>query len=317
MGENGGMRLRIFLEPQQGATYEDQLAVARATEELGFDALFRSDHFLSMGDHVDGLPGPTDSWITLAGLARETSRIRLGTLMTAATFRHPGLLAIAVAQVDRMSGGRVEFGFGSGWFEDEHTAYGVPFPPTPRERFDRYEEQLDIITGLWRTPVGEMFRYEGKHYRLTEGPALPKPQQAPSPPILLGGTGRTRTPRMAAKYADEYNVPFASIEETTQAFGRTRDAVRAAGRNGPMIYSAAQVLCVGRNEAEFTRRAERIGRAPDELRQNGLAGSPAELVDKIGRFQEAGAERMYLQMLDMADLEHLELVAGEVVPQLD
>lgn len=310
------MRLRIFLEPQQGATYEDQLAVARATEELGFDALFRSDHYLSMGDHVDGLPGPSDAWITLAGLARDTSRIRLGTLMTAATFRYPGPLAISVAQVDRMSGGRVEFGFGSGWFEAEHTAYGIPFPASARERFDRYEEQLDIITGLWSTPVGEIFHYEGKHYRLTEGPALPKPQQGPRPPVLIGGAGRTRTPRLAAKYADEYNVPFASLEETTEAYGRTRDAVRASGRDAPMVYSAAQVLCVGRDEAEIARRAERIGREPAELRQNGLAGSPGELVDKIGRFGEAGAERIYLQMLDMSDLDHLELVASEVVPQL-
>lgn len=311
------MRLRIFLEPQQGATYEDQLAVARATEDLNFDALFRSDHFLFMGDHVSGLPGPTDAWVTLAGLARETSRIRLGTLMTAATFRYPGPLAISVAQVDHMSGGRVEFGFGAGWFEEEHTAYGIPFPATARERFDRYEEQLEIITGLWETPVGETFRYEGEHYRLSEGPALPKPKQAPRPPVLIGGTGPRRTPRLAAKYADEYNVPFSSLEDTAAAFERTRAAVRAAGRTTPMAYSAAQVLCVGKDEAEVARRAERIGRQVPELRENGLAGTPNELVDKIGRFAEAGAERMYLQMLDMSDLDHLELVASQVVPQLD
>ncbi|MFW6641152.1 LLM class F420-dependent oxidoreductase [Nocardiopsis algeriensis] len=311
------MRLRIFLEPQQGATYEDQLAVAKATEALGFDALFRSDHYLHMGDHVTGLPGPTDAWITLAGLARETSRIRLGTLMTAATFRHPGPLAIAVAQVDRMSGGRVEFGFGAGWFEDEHSAYGIPFPLTARERFDRYEEQLDIITGLWATEPGDTFRYEGKHYRLSEGPALPKPQQSPRPPVLIGGTGLRRTPRLAATFADEYNVPFASVEETSAAFDRTRQAVAAAERERPMAYSAAQVLCVGRDEAQVAERAGRIGREVDELRRNGLAGTPDELVDKIGRFAEIGAECMYLQVLDMADLDHLELVAAKVAPQLD
>ncbi|NYH50576.1 MULTISPECIES: LLM class F420-dependent oxidoreductase [Nocardiopsis] len=311
------MRLRIFLEPQQGATYEDQLAVARAVEDLGFDALFRSDHYLRMGDHVSGLPGPTDAWITLAGLARDTSRIRLGTLMSAATFRYPGPLAISVAQVDRMSGGRVEFGFGAGWFEEEHAVYGIPFPATARERFDRYEEQLDIITGLWSTPVGETFRYEGKHYRLAEGPALPKPQQGPRPPVLIGGTGPKRTPRLAAKYADEYNVPFASVEDTAAAFGRTRAAVGALGRRAPMVYSAAQVLCVGKDEAEVARRAERIGREVPELRENGLAGTPDELVEKIGLFAAAGAERMYLQMMDMSDLDHLELVASQVVPQLD
>ena len=311
------MRLRIFLEPQQGATYEDQLAVARAAEDLGFDALFRSDHYLHMGDHVNGLPGPTDAWITLAGLARDTSRIRLGTLMTAATFRHPGPLAISVAQVDRMSGGRIEFGFGAGWFEQEHAAYGIPFPAAARERFDRYEEQLDIITGLWTTPVGETFRYEGRHYRLAEGPALPKPQQGPRPPVVIGGTGLKRTPRLAAKFADEYNVPFASLEETEAAFDRTTEAVRASGRGAPMVYSAAQVLCVGRDDAEVAERAAAIGRGPDELRRNGLAGSPEEVVDKIGRFGAVGAERIYLQVLDMTDLDHLELVASAVAPRLD
>lgn len=312
-----GMRLRIFLEPQQGATYEDQLAVARAAEDLGFDALFRSDHFLHMGDHASGLPGPSDAWITLAGLARDTSRIRLGTLMTAATFRYPGPLAVSAAQVDRMSNGRVEFGFGAGWYEAEHTAYGIPFPATARERFDRYEEQLDIITGLWGTPEGGTFRYEGKYYRLSEGPALPKPQQGPYPPVLIGGTGAKRTPRLAAKYADEYNVPFSSVQDTEAAFERTRQAVGAAERSAPMVYSAAQVLCVGRGEAEIAARAGRIGREVAELRENGLAGSPDELVDRIGRFKAIGAERLYLQLLDMSDLDHLELVASRVVPQLD
>lgn len=147
----GSMRLRIFTEPQQGASYETLLAVAKASEDLGFDGFFRSDHYLKMGN-VSGLPGPTDAWITLAGLARETSRIRLGTLMTAATFRLPGPLAISVAQVDQMSGGRVEFGFGAGWFEAEHTAYGIPFPAGINERFDRFEEQLAIITGCGLRP---------------------------------------------------------------------------------------------------------------------------------------------------------------------
>ncbi len=311
----GRMRLRIFTEPQQGASYDTLLTVAKATEDLGYDAFFRSDHFLRMGD-TDGLPGPTDAWVTLAGLARETSRIRLGTLMTAATFRHPGPLAISVAQVDRMSDGRVEFGFGAGWYEDEHTAYGIPFPATARERFDRYEEQLDIITGLWATPVGETFSFEGRHYRLAEGPALPKPQQAPRPPVLIGGTGAKRTPRLAAAYADEYNVPFSSIEDTAAAFERTRNAVKAAGRSEPMVYSAAQVLCCGRDDAEVARRAAAIGRDVAELKENGLAGSPAEIVDKVGRFAEVGAERMYLQVLDLSDLDHLELVASQVAPQV-
>src|SRR5580704_10818810 len=148
------MKVRIFVEPQQGATYQQLLEVARVTEAGGFDALFRSDHYLTMGG--DGLPGPTDAWVTLAGLARETSRIRLGTLVTSATFRWPGVLAISVAQVDAMSGGRVELGLGAGWYDGEHTAYGIPFPALG-ERFERLDEQLAIITGLWSTPPGERF----------------------------------------------------------------------------------------------------------------------------------------------------------------
>src|SRR6202789_1534777 len=143
------MKLRIFVEPQQGATYEQLLAVAQTTEECGFDAFFRSDHYLAMGG--DGLPGPTDAWVTLGALARETSRIRLGTMVTSATFRLPGPLAVAVAQVDAMSAGRVEFGLGTGWYQAEHRAYGIPFPPT-KERFERLAEQLAVITGLWSTP---------------------------------------------------------------------------------------------------------------------------------------------------------------------
>ncbi len=309
------MLLRIFTEPQQGASYDTLLRVAKATEEYGFDAFFRSDHYLKMGD-VEGLPGPSDAWITLAGLARETSRIRLGTLVTAATFRLPGPLAIAVANVDDMSGGRVELGLGTGWFEEEHTAYGVPFPSL-RERFDRFEEQLQIVTGLWETPLGKTFSFEGTHYRLADSPALPKPAQRPRPPLIIGGGGAKRTPRLAAHYADEYNVPFMQLEDTRAAYERVRAACAHGGRDcRSMIFSAAQVLCCGRDDAELRRRAEAIGRDVDELRRNGLAGSPAEVVDKIGRFAEIGTTRMYLQVLDLADLDHLELVAREVLPQV-
>src|SRR5580658_5132574 len=194
------MEFRVFVEPQQGASYDAQLAVAQRAEQLGFAAFFRSDHYLAMSG--DGLPGPTDSWVTLGGIARETSTIRLGTLVTSATFRHPGPLAISVAQVDEMSGGRVEFGLGTGWFEREHTGYGIPFPPLG-ERFDRLEEQFAIITGLWETEEGETFSFDGLHYRLTDSPALPKPAQRPRPPVLVGGNGARRTPRLAARFADE------------------------------------------------------------------------------------------------------------------
>ena len=298
-----------------GATYDDLLAVARRTEETGFDAFFRSDHYLTMGG--DGLPGPTDAWITLAGLARETSRIRLGTLMTAATFRLPGPLAISVAGVDQMSGGRIELGIGAGWFEAEHTAYGIPFPPV-RERFDRLEEQLAIISGLLAAPAGKTFDFEGEHYRLAGSPALPKPVQDGGVPIIVGGKGRTRTPRLAARHAAEFNVPFETVAENARLFAGVRAACEEAGRDpSSMVYSSALVLCVGKDEAELARRAAAIGRDVAELRENGVAGTPAEAVDILGRYAEAGAQRVYLQVLDLADLDHLDLVANEVAPQLD
>ena len=302
------MDFRVFTEPQQGATYDDLLRVAQAAESLGYDAFFRSDHYLTMGG--DGLPGPTDAWVTLAGLARETSTIRLGTLVTAATFRLPAVLAISVAQVDQMSGGRVELGLGTGWYDQEHTAYGIPFPSLG-ERFERFEEQLQVITGLWAAEGP--FTHQGKHYQLTDSPALPKPVQSPVP-VLVGGFGAKRTPRIAATYAHEYNVPFHGVEDTAAAFGRARAASAETGR--PLVLSTAQVVCAGKDEAQVARRAEAIGRDVEGLRRDGLAGSPAEIVDKLGRFAEAGATRVYLQVLDLADLDHLELAATEVVPQL-
>jgi len=309
------MKLRIMTEPQQGADYDKLRTVAQATEELGFDAFFRADHYLKMGDG-SGLPGPTDSWVTLAGLAVETSRIRLGTLVTAATFRLPGPLAITVAQVDQMSGGRVELGIGTGWFTEEHTAYGIPFPSLG-ERFDRLEEQLAIITGLWATDVGETFSFAGQHYQLTDSPALPKPAQRPRPPVLIGGTGARRTPRLAARFADEYNAQFHSVRDSAAAFARTREACEAIGRYpDSMIYSVAQTVCCGKDEAEFRRRAAAIGREPEDLRENALGGTPGEVAAKIAEFAEIGAERVYLQVMDLEDLDHLELLASDVSPQV-
>jgi F420-dependent oxidoreductase-like protein len=254
--------------------------------------------------------------VTLAGLARETSRIRLGTLMTAATFRLPGPLAISVAQIDQMSGGRVELGIGSGWFTEEHAAYGIPFPELG-ERFDRYEEQLAVITGLWNTPIGETFDFAGEHYQLAGSPALPKPVHESGIPVLIGGRGKKRTPRLVARYASEFNAPFSSAEENARLFAGVREACEEAGRDpSSLVYSSALVLCVGRDEAELARRAAAIGRDVDEVRAHGVAGSPAEAVDVLGRYAEAGATRVYLQVLDLADLDHLDLVAAEVAPQL-
>jgi F420-dependent oxidoreductase-like protein len=315
MRQDGRMRLRIFTEPQRGASYATLRSVATATEELGFDAFFRSDHYLKMGNGP-GLPGPTDAWATLAALATETSRIRLGTLVTCATFRLPGPLAVTVAQVDEMSGGRVEFGLGAGWFEAEHTAYGVPFPPV-KERFDRFAEQLAVITGLWETPEGQTFSYDGAHYQVADSPGLPKPAQRPRPPVIIGGAGPRRTPALAARYADEFNAAFVPVEQAAAQFERVREACQAAGRDpSSMVLSAAHTVCCGKDEAELRRRADAIGRQLDELRGSGLAGTPGEIVDKIGRFAEIGVSRVYLQVLDLTDVGHLEQLAAEVLPQV-
>ncbi|HYO03453.1 MAG TPA: LLM class F420-dependent oxidoreductase [Mycobacterium sp.] len=309
------MDFRVFVEPQQGATYADQLAVAQTAEAAGYSAFFRSDHYVAMAG--DGLPGPTDSWVTLGGIARETSTIRLGTMVTSATFRHPGVLAISVAQVDEMSGGRVELGIGAGWFEAEHEAYAIPFPPLG-ERFDRLSEQLDILTGLWGTPVGETFDYTGGHYSIKDSPALPKPTQTPSPPIIIGGGGPKRTPALTAKFASEFNIPFVDLDTLVTQYGRVAAAVADAGRApDSLTYSAAFVVCAGRDDAEIARRAAAIGREVDELRSNSPAvGTPAEIADRLGAFVEAGVQRVYLQFLDMSDLEHVEFFASEVAPLL-
>jgi F420-dependent oxidoreductase-like protein len=306
--------LRIFTEPQAGASYQQLLAVAQAAEQLGFDAFFRSDHFLSMGG--DGLPGPTDAWVTLGAIARETERIRLGTLVTSSTFRLPGLLAIAVAQVDAMSNGRVELGLGTGWYEAEHKAYGVPFPPL-RERFERLTEQFEIVTGLWRTPLGGTFSHDGKHYTLTEAPALPKPVQADGPPIIVGGLGARRTPQLAARFATEYNAPFASLDYAREQYDRVRKACEDAGRDPATLrVSFALTVCCGTDDAEVSRRAAAIGRDADELRERQLGGTVDEVITKLNAFAEAGATRAYLQVLDLNDFDHLSLLADRVMPHV-
>jgi F420-dependent oxidoreductase-like protein len=303
------MQLRIFTEPQQGASYDDLLAVAQRAERLGFDAFFRSDHYLKMGA-VSGLPGPTDSWVTLAGLARETTTIRLGTLVTSATFRFPGPLAISVAQVDAMSGGRAELGIGAGWYDTEHAAYAIPFPDLG-ERFDRLADQLEIITGLWATPEGETFSFQGKHHAVVDSPGLPKPVQRPGPPVIIGGLGKVRTPRLTARYAAEFNHMFPTSAEATAEMDELVDAAcTKIGRDpATLVRSFAQVACVGADEATFARRAATIGRDPEELRSNGIAGTLAEARAKLERFAARGITRAYLQVLDLADLDHLDELA--------
>jgi F420-dependent oxidoreductase-like protein len=262
---------------------------------------------------ADGRPGPTDAWLTLAGLARETSRIKLGTLVSPVTFRLPGVLAISVAQVDAMSGGRAELGLGAGWFEAEHQAYGIPFPP---RRFALLEEQLAIVTGLWSTPVGEKFSYAGAHYRLEDSPALPKPVQSPVP-LIIGGGGAKRTPALAARYATEFNIGFVGPDAVSAAYERVRAACDEAGRDpASLTYSVALTTVSGGDDAEVARRAAVVGQSVDDLRRGGLAGTPDEIVERIGAYADAGATRVYLQVLDLDDLAMIELIASRVLPQL-
>ncbi|WBB74471.1 LLM class F420-dependent oxidoreductase [Micromonospora sp. WMMD1128] len=313
------MRVSVFTEPHRGADYDDQLRFARLVEETGFEGFFRADHYRAMGDEP-ALPGPTDAWLTLAALARETTRIRLGTLVSSATFRLPGPLAVMVAQVDRMSGGRVELGIGAGWFEREHTAYGIPFPPVG-ERFDRLAEQLEIVTGLWRTPPGETYSFRGDHYQLTDAPALPKPVQQPGPPVIIGGRGPKRTPELAARYADEFNMPFKSVDETAAAYERVREACDRFGRDAsgraPLTLSAGIVVAIGRTDAEARRRAAPLHVTSALPPEDPVVGSPAQLVERLGEFAAIGATRVHLRLIDFDDLDHVELIAAEVLPHLD
>jgi F420-dependent oxidoreductase-like protein len=308
------MRLRIFTEPGQGASYDEQLAVARAAEELGYDGFFRSDHYLKVGT-VDGLPGPTDAWVTLAGLARETSRIRLGTLVSPVTFRHPGPFAIQVAQVDQMSGGRIELGIGAGWYEREHTAYGIPYP---QRRFDLLEEQLEIITGLWRTEARGSYSFKGKYYELADSPALPKPVQRPGPPIIMGGSGQPRSQRLAVKHASEFNLAygFETVDEVRATVRRLQAASQETGRDpASMNYSVTRTVFCGRDDSQIAQRAAMIDTIPI-LRDTVISGSPGRLADSIAQFGAAGIQTIYLRILDLHDLDQLELIATEVMPQI-
>jgi F420-dependent oxidoreductase-like protein len=303
--------LRIFTEPQQGATYDTLLTVATTAEKLGFDAFFRSDHYIHFDG--DGLPGPTDAWVTLAALARETSTIRLGTLVSPVTFRYPGQLAIEVAQADHMSGGRVELGLGAGWNDVEHRANGIPVPPTG-QRFEMLEDQLAIVTGMWKTPIGETFGHTGRRQSVEGSPGLPKPVQhderSGGVPIVMGGWGAKRTPRLAAQYAAEYNLPFSPAANAADQFAIVRAACERAGRDPATLrLSAAVVACCGEDEAAFVRRAQAIGQDPEQLRKNQLGGTPAEVVARAQQYADAGAQRLYLQVLDLSDLEHLHVLS--------
>jgi F420-dependent oxidoreductase-like protein len=308
------MDLRIFTEPQQGATYDDLLAVASTAEEVGFDAFFRSDHYLVMGESARSDLGPSDAWTTLAGLARDTTRIRLGTLLTAGTFRLPGPLAITVAQVDAMSGGRIEFGLGAGWYAAEHVAYGIPFPATAGERIRRLAEELAIVTGLWATPAGATFSFDGEFFTLVDSPALPKTFQQPHPPVIVGGKGLRKTPALAAQYADEFNLAFSPIESAIRSFAALDTACDERGRDRADIRRSVALATVGGpDDGTVSRRAAAISRDPEELRDHGLAGTPEEMLERLAKWAAIGVTRVYMQVLDLTDLDHIAFLGDALI----
>jgi F420-dependent oxidoreductase-like protein len=323
------MDLRIFTDPSNGASYQNLLESAQFAEELGYGGFFLSDHFLPFAG--DGQPGPTDVWTTLAGLARETSRIRLGSLVTSVTFRHPGLLAIVVAQVDAMSNGRLEFGVGSGYFEPEHLAYGIPFPPVA-ERFDRLEEALELITGLWKSPVGQRYSFTGEWYRLADSPALPKPRQHPRPPIILGGIGKTRTPALAARFADEFNLQTSRrrapgdqrkselrSEDVAGQIQRVRAAAQQLGRDpDEIVFSMTALVGVGHTPGPADAAVDPRHFNSQVFDGATLSGSPAKIVDALGCYAELGITRAYVRApTEMRALAaNFELLAAQVLPQL-
>ena len=305
------MRLRVLLEAHHGATYEQILALAQTAEEAGFEAFFRSDHYLGV---ERGNPRfvPTDSWTTLAGLARETRRVRLGTLVTAATFRLPGVLAVTVATADAMSGGRVELGLGAAWYTQEHEMFGIPFPPI-KERFDRLEEQLSIITGLWTTPPGERFSFQGEHYQVDQCANFPRPAQSPRPKLIVGGGGPRRTPALAARFADEFNAGFGP--GVGELFVRFRRICEEVGRDPATVHLSAVVpVFCGSDEAEVTRRAQTMNRGP--LLDQAVCGSPDAVVEHLAQVAETGADTIYFHIFDVEDLDHLRLLGAEVLPRL-
>jgi F420-dependent oxidoreductase-like protein len=300
------------MEPRHGATYDQILTLAKATGAAGFDAFFRSDHLFGV-DPNDPTYRPTDSWTTLAGLARDTTRIRLGTLVTASTFRHPGSLATIVATVDEMSGGRVELGIGTGWYEREHDAFGIRFPPLG-ERFDRLDEGLAIIKGLWLTEPGsgQPFSFEGKHYNVVANHTPPRPVQRPHPPIIVGGSGPKRTPAIAARFADEFNG--ALTDDLRGSFARFDRACEAIGRDPATArHSAVLPVACATTPAEVDRRAAVIG--SEFIRVHAAIGSPALVADRVEQMRKAGADTIYLHIYDIDDLDHIALLGAQVVSQ--
>jgi F420-dependent oxidoreductase-like protein len=316
------MDVCLMIEGQEGVTWDQWVALARACEEHGFQGLFRSDHYVSFG-HPDTW-GSLDAWATLTALAAVTSRIRLGTMVSPATFRRPSVLAKMVTTADHVSGGRVELGLGAGWFEGEHRAYGFAFPPTA-ERMAILAEQLEIVHRLWSRDE-ESVTFEGAHYRLEDCHALPRPVQEPHPPLIMGGGAGPKSAALAARWADEYNVNYVPPEEARARRERLSAACEAAGRDPSQLRLSMMVnTLVGEDPAELEQRASalvaRRGQGGDGatfLKEAGperLIGTPERILEQLAAFAEAGVQRVMLQHLVHEDLESLALIGREVIPE--
>jgi F420-dependent oxidoreductase-like protein len=294
------MRVCLMIEGQEGVTWDQWHALATTAEAAGFEALFRSDHYMGLGG---GGFGSLDAWTTLGALAAVTERIRLGTLVSPATFRHPSVVAKAAVTVDQISGGRAELGLGAGWHEREHTAHGFPFPPT-RERFDVLAEQLEIVRRSWEA---EPFTFAGDHYRLEDADPCPKPVQQRLP-LIMGGNAGPRASALAARWADEYNTVYGTLEQCRERRAKIAAACERAGRE-PIPFSLMTGVVVGADRADLDARARR--QAPGEAF---ITGTPAEAIEQLEALEEAGVERIMLQHLLHDDLEMVELIGREIIP---
>jgi F420-dependent oxidoreductase-like protein len=317
------MRFCLMLEGQEGVTWPDWLAAARAAERLGFEAIFTSDHYLSVMRHRDRDRGSSDAWTMLAALAASTETIRLGTMVSPVTFRHPSLLAKAAVTVDRVSDGRAEIGMGAGWWEEEHRTHGFPFPDTPT-RFDMLEEQVEIVHGLL---TEERFSFQGKHYQLDDVPFAPKGVRAPHPPIVIGGSGGPRIAALVSRWADEFNTVGPSPDQAGERFAKVRDRLDADGRAQDTLTTSVMTWCyVGETERQAMRlieraraRAMRVARFDDELdelRAHCIVGSVDQAVDRLNEYAAAGVQRIMLNHELFDDLEMLDVLAERVFPQV-
>jgi F420-dependent oxidoreductase-like protein len=313
------MRICLMIEGQEGVSWDQWVALAELCEGLGFDALFRSDHYAGI---PDGGRGALDAWTTLAAIGARTSTLRLGTLVSPVTFRHPALLAKAVVTADQVTGGRVELGMGAGWFELEHREFGFPFPPSS-ERLDILTEQVEIVHRMWDANEPEV-SFRGTHYTLEGCRALPKPVQQPHPPLIFGGGAGPRSAALAAKWADEYNVNFCPTDEIRARRGRVLAAWEAEGRDGPPVFSFMTCTIVGSDENELHERAWRVMKKEGETGDPSawlesvagecVVGTVPQVLDRLGELSEAGVERIMMQHLLHDDLDSVRLIGEELIP---